>query len=159
MGLRQVLAVGAFALEQVRHGVQPQPIHAHVEPEIHGREHGFAHFGIVPVQVRLVRVEAMPVIGLGDRVPGPVGGFEIFKDDARVVVLLGRVTPDIEVAPAAARRGAPRALKPDVLVGGVVQHQLGDDPNAAPVRLAQKALEILAACRTKDGHRCSRQMS
>ncbi len=30
-----------------------------------------------------------------------------------------------------------------MLVGSVVQHQLGDDAQAAPVRLAQKTLEIL----------------
>ena len=82
--LRQVLAVRAFALEQVRHGVQPQAVDAQIEPEVHGREHGLADLGIVPVQVRLVRVEAMPVVGLGDRVPGPVRALEILEDDARV---------------------------------------------------------------------------
>ncbi len=140
--LRQVLAIRAFAFEQIRHGVQPQAIDAQVEPEVHGGEHGFADLGIVPVQVRLMGVEAMPVVRLGDGIPRPVRGFEILEDDARVAILLRRVAPDVEVAPAASGSGPSRALKPDVLVRGVIQHQLGDDAQPAPVGLAQEALKI-----------------
>ena len=35
VGLRQVLAVGAFAFVEVRDGVQSQPVHAGREPEVH----------------------------------------------------------------------------------------------------------------------------
>ena len=34
VGLRQVLAVRPFGLVEVRHGVEPQPVDAHVEPEV-----------------------------------------------------------------------------------------------------------------------------
>ena len=86
-----------------------------------------------------MRVEAVPVIGLGHRVPGPIGGLEVLEDDARLLVLVRRVAPDVKVA----RRGCPvsapaRRLKPGMLVRGVIEHQLGDHPQAAPVRLAQE---------------------
>ena len=37
MRLRQVLAVGALALEEVGHGVEPQAVDAQVEPEVERR--------------------------------------------------------------------------------------------------------------------------
>ena len=37
--LRQVLAVRALALDEVRHGVQPHAVDAHVEPEAHHLAH------------------------------------------------------------------------------------------------------------------------
>ncbi len=89
-----------------------------------------------------MRIKAMPVIGLGHRIPGPVGGFEVFEDDARFLVLFLGIAPDVEIAFLAARRGAPRALKPRMLIGGVIEHQLGDHAQAAPVRFAQENFEI-----------------
>ncbi len=145
VGLGQVLAVGALALIQVGHGVQAQAVHSHVEPEIHRLQHGRAHVRAVEIEVRLVRVEAVPIIRFGHRVPGPVGGFEILEDDARFVVALRGFAPHVEIAPSRVRRRAPRALKPGVLVGGVVQHQLGDDAQAAAVRLMQESFEIAEA--------------
>ena len=53
-----------------------------------------------------------------------------------------RVAPDVKIAPLAAGLGAAGFLKPLVLVGGVVDHQLGDDAQAALVGLAQKLLEV-----------------
>ena len=53
--LRQILAVGAFALDQVRNGVEPEAIDAHVQPEIAShRRISLEHCGIVEVQIRLV---------------------------------------------------------------------------------------------------------
>ena len=62
--LGQILVVGAVALDQVRHRVEPQPVDADVEPEPHHAEHRFEHPRIIEVQIRLMRVEAMPEIGL-----------------------------------------------------------------------------------------------
>ena len=68
--LRQVLAVGAFALVEIRHGVEPHAIDAHAEPEIDDRETWpRQHRRVVEVQIGLMGIEAVPVIGLGDRVP------------------------------------------------------------------------------------------
>jgi hypothetical protein len=50
--LGEVLAVGAFTLEQVGDGVEAQPVHAHLpQPEVHRLEHRLAHLRAVPVQV------------------------------------------------------------------------------------------------------------
>ena len=99
-------------------------------------------FGIVEVQVRLVRIEAVPVVGLGDRVPGPVRLLRIGEDDAGVLVFLVGVAPHIEVACRRARLGTTGALEPAMLVGGVVDHQLGDDADAAIVAGAHQAAEV-----------------
>ena len=60
--LRQVFAVRALALDQVRHGIEPQAIDAHVEPELHDLEHRVHDRRVVVVQIGLVREEAMPVV-------------------------------------------------------------------------------------------------
>jgi hypothetical protein len=39
MSLGQVLVVGAFPLDEIRHRVEPQPVHPGVEPKMHDLEH------------------------------------------------------------------------------------------------------------------------
>ena len=75
---------------QVRNGVHAQRVHAHVEPEAHRLQHFFDHQRVIEVQVGLMRKEAMPVVGLGRLVPGPVGFLRVGEDDARVFVESGR---------------------------------------------------------------------
>ena len=107
------------------------------------REHSLQHLRIVEIQIGLVRIEPVPVIGAGFRVPGPVGLLGIEKDDARAGVFLIVVGPDVEIAVQTSQvwRCA-GALKPWMLVRGVVDHQLGDHPQAALVRLVDKAAHI-----------------
>ena len=143
MRLGQVLAAGPLALEEVRDGVEAQPVDAHPEPEVERLQHGAPHGRVVEVEVGLVGVEAVPVVGLGHRIPGPVRRLEVLEDDARVAVALGRVAPDVEVARGAAGRGAAGALEPGMLVRRVVDHQLGDDPQAAAMCLAQEDAEVI----------------
>ena len=50
--------------------------------------------------------------------------------------------PDVEVARRRARLGPARALEPRMLVRGVVDDELGDDPEAARVRLRDEALDV-----------------
>ena len=140
--LGQVLVVGALALDQVRHGIEPQPVDAEVEPEAHHAEHRLEHPRIVEVEIGLMRVEAVPVIGVRDRIPGPVRLLGVEEDDARAGVFLVGVGPDIEVARRRAGLGAPRALEPGMLVGGVVDDQLGDDAEAARMRGGDEALDV-----------------
>ena len=139
---RQVLVVGALALHQVGHGVEPQPVDPEIEPEAQDRQHLLQHARIVEIEIGLVRIEAVPVIGAGDRVPGPVGPLGIDEDDARAGVFLVVVRPDIEVALRRAGLRPPRALEPRMLVGGVVDHQLGDHPHAARMRRGDEALGV-----------------
>ena len=84
MRLGQVLAARAVALEQVRHGVEPEPVEAEVEPEPHHVEHRVGHLGVLVVEVRLVVVEAVPVVLLARVVAGPVGRLDVGEDDPDV---------------------------------------------------------------------------
>src|SRR5205823_7608423 len=120
MRLAQIFAVCPFPLEEIGHRIEPQSVHTHAEPEIDHTEHRAPNRGRVVVEIRLVGVEAMPVIGLGERVPGPVGWLEVLEDNPRAAISLRRVAPDIEVAPLASRLCSPRALEPRMLVGGMV---------------------------------------
>ena len=139
MRFRQVLVVGAFALDQIGHGVQPQPVDADLQPVAQDGQHLLQHARIVEIQIRLVRIEPVPVIGAGDLVPGPVGSLRIDEDDARAGVFAVVVRPDIEVAIHRTGLRPPRALEPRMLVGGVVDHQLGDHPHAARMRRGDEA--------------------
>ncbi len=102
--LGQVLAVGALALEEVGDRVEAQAVDAEREPEVEHAHHLATHFGIVEVQVGLMGVEAVPVVRLGDRIPGPVRALEVLEDDARVRVALERLAPHVAVAMAGTRR-------------------------------------------------------
>src|SRR5262249_3924923 len=141
--LRQVLAAGAVTLVQVGDGVQPHAIDAAVEPEVEGMEDSLVYGGVVVIQVRLMRGEAGAVERGGRRVPGPVRPGDMLEDDAGFLEAVARRAPDVEVALGAARRRTAGALKPRMLVGGVVDDQLGDDAQAAAVGLVEQTLEVV----------------
>ena len=52
------------------------------------------------------------------------------------------VGPDIKIAPRRTGLGVARPLEPGMLVGGVIDDQLGDDTNAARMRLADELPEV-----------------
>ena len=78
------------------------------------------HARIVEIQIGLVRVEAMPIIGLRHRVPRPVRFFGIDEDDAGFREFLVGIAPDIKIAQLRAGFRPARALKPGMLIGGVI---------------------------------------
>ena len=143
MGLVEVGAGRAFALDQVGHGIEAHAVDAAIEPEMHDLRDRLEHRRVVEVQVRLVMEEAMPVVGAGGVVPRPVRLLRIGEDDRDALVLLVGVAPDVEVAHRRSRRRLPRRLEPRMLVGGVVDDQLGDDAQPAGVRLLDEAVEVL----------------
>ena len=102
-------------------------------PKVNNPQHFRLHLRVVEIEVWLVGVEAVPEVCLGQRVPGPVGGFEVLKDDPRFSVLLRRVAPDVEVPMYGARFGPAGTLEPGMLVRGMIEHQFGDHPDAAAV--------------------------
>ena len=120
-------------------------------------EHRLQHVRVVEVQVGLVAEEAVPVVGLRDRVPGPVGGLGVGEDDARARVLLVGVAPHVVVALGRAGRRAARGLEPRVLVGGVVDDELGDHlaGRAGAPRAATRGSR--RACRSADARCGSRR--
>ena len=99
MGLGKIFVIGAFALDQIGHGVEPQSVNAQVQPEAHHAQNRFEHLRIVEIQVGLVRIKPVPVIGAGDRIPRPVRSLRIEKNDPRAGIFLIGVGPDIEIAP------------------------------------------------------------
>ena len=87
--------------------------------------------------------EAVPEVLLRDLVPGPVRLLGVGEDDARAAVELVVVAPDVEVALRRALGRLARGLEPGVLVGGVVDDELGDDAQAAAVRLDDEGAEVV----------------
>ena len=73
MGLREVLPIGPLSLMQVGNGVESQAVDTEVQPEIEYFDNRLAYQWVVPVQIRLMREETVPVVGLGLGVPGPIG--------------------------------------------------------------------------------------
>ena len=139
--LLEVLAVGALALVQVRHGVQPEAVDAEVEPEPQHLQHRVLDQRVLVVQVGLVVEEPVPVVLAAHRVERPVRLLGVDEDDPRVLVLVIGVRPHVEVAERAIRI-RPRCLEPRVLVAGVVHHQVGDDADAARVRRLDELDEV-----------------
>ena len=140
--LREVLAVRSLSLEQVGDGVQPQPVDAEAEPEVHDVEHRRSYPRLVEVEVRLMGVEAMPVVLPGDGIPRPVRRLEVAEDDAGVGIAVRRVRPHVEVALPRAGFGGAGALEPRMLLRGVVHDHLGDHAQIPPVCLAQQGPEV-----------------
>src|SRR6202020_2552201 len=75
-------------------------------------------------------------------IPCPVRTFAVDEDDARSGVFLIAVRPDVEITPRRSWFCPSRALEPRMLVRRMVNHQLGDDANAAGVGGADETAEI-----------------
>ena len=142
MRFGQIFAAGAFALVQVRNGVQTESVDAHIGPEIERAHDGSADERAIEVQIGLMREEPMPVVSFRNRIEAPIRRFEILEDDPRAGVFVGRVAPDVEVAPAGTGFRSARLLKPLMLVGGVVDDKFRDDPQIPAVSFFQEILEI-----------------
>ena len=140
--LRQVLAVGALALVEVRHGVQPEPVDPEVQPEPQHVDHRVLHGEVVEVEVRLMGEEPVPVELPADRVVGPVRLLGVHEDDPGLGIAGVVVRPDIKITVGAVRM-APGLLEPRVGVTGVVHHQVGDHPDPPLVRFVQQHDEVL----------------
>src|SRR5262249_22854752 len=118
-----------------------------------------------------MRIKSVPVIGLRDGIPRPVGSLEVFKDDPRVLVFFRSITPHVEIGEVVAgiidpgpprtrnrrvpagitapgysgiprRDCSPRRLKPWALIGSVIDYQLRDHAQPALMRCFEKGLEI-----------------
>ncbi len=84
----------------------------------------------------------MPIVGLDHGIPRPVGRFEVLENDSCLLVLLRRVTPDIVVTLTTARLSPPSPLEPGMLIGRMIDDQLGDHPKTTPMGFPEKPLEI-----------------
>ena len=105
MSFGQVFVVRPIALDEVGHGIESKAVDAHLEPEPHDRQNFLENTRIVEIQVRLMRIKAVPIISVRDRVPSPVRSLGVEKDDARAGIFLASVRPNIKVRAAASRAG------------------------------------------------------
>ena len=121
-------------LEEVRDGVQPEPVDAEVQPEAQGVEDRLLHPRVLEVEVGLVAEEPVPEVLLAHRVERPVRALGVDEDDPRVGVAGVVVGPHVEVAVGAVGIAA-AGLEPRVLVGGVVHDEVDDHAHAAAVGL------------------------
>ena len=106
-----------------------------------------AHFGVLPVQVRLLAGEQVQVVLAGGLVPGPHRAGEqrlpVRRLGARCARRRSRpgVAPPVPV-PFRVVAAGPGLGEPRVLVGGVVHHQVHDQPHAAGVEGRDQLIEI-----------------
>ena len=143
----------ALALDQAVGHVDAEPVHTPVQPEAQHLVEHLPDLGVLPVQVRLGDVEDVQVplaggpVGLGH--PGPGRPAE---DGAPVVGWLGAVGTLALPEHVAVALGRPRSrrqcrLEPGVGVGGVVGHQVDEDPQAQVVSRGDEGVGVLRACR------------
>jgi hypothetical protein len=129
--------------------VDAEAVDAPVEPERDDGEELLAHLLVVPVEVRLGRVEDVEVplaggaVGLGDPAPAaaaeerrPVVGREL-------AVLTAAVAEEVAGPLGAARRGRQRRLEPRVLARGVVGHEVDQDPEPELVRCRDEGVGVV----------------
>jgi len=86
-------------------------------------------------------IEPVPVIGFSYLIPGPVRRLKVLKDNTYPFIFIGVIAPDVEIPRLASGSGTARLLEPGVLVGGMVDYQLGDDAQATAMGFIEKALK------------------
>jgi hypothetical protein len=120
-------------------GIEAEAVHAEVEPEADRVPHGLLHFGIMPVQVRLLLHEVVIVILIPFRDIGP--GFAV---EAGLPVVGRGVRPDVPIGFGIIAAGF-GFDEPGMFVRCMIQHQVQNDAHVPFVRLEQEVIEILHA--------------
>ena len=122
--------------------VEPEPVHAALQPETRRGKKRFLHLRIVEVEVRLFLQEIVHVVLLAPSIPLPGRAAE----DRQPVVGRGAVgagvSPNVPVGARIVARG-PALHEPRVLVGGMGQHEVDHHLEPEPVRLGHHGVEIL----------------
>ena len=141
--LRQVAAIGAKLLPDVRHGVDAE----HLDTEVgqaHAAHHGYEHLRVAVVEVPLERVELghHPLVHL--LIPGEVAGRGVREDLRHIpVVPVGdgavRVAEVIVLILGIAGFGC---LGPAVGGGGVVHHEVDAQTDAGAAQLLGQRGEV-----------------
>ncbi len=90
-----------------------------------------------------MRKEAVPIVRLSYGIPGPIRFFRIAEDDSGTLVFLVGLTPDIIVPLLRASRGLTSRLKPRMLIGCMIYHQLDHYLEIALMSRRKERLKIL----------------
>src|SRR5688572_17079648 len=86
--------------------------------------------------------EAMPVVLFGYWIPRPVRGFEILKNNTDLCILMRIIRPHIVISFRRIFGCQPRALKPGMLIGSMIDDQFGDHFQPATVCFLKQTLEF-----------------
>ena len=126
--------------------VEPEPVDAACEPAADHRELGRLDARRPPVQLRLLGEERVVVELRSPRLPLPARAAEerdpVVRWQRRTgVSIAGGIAPQVPVGVRAGAAGA-RRDEPGVGVAGVVHDQVEHDPDPAPVRLRDEAVEV-----------------
>ena len=147
VGRRRVIRQ-ALGLDHAVGHVDTEAVDAAVEPEAQDRAELLLHLLVVPVEVRLRRVEDVQIplagraVGLRHALPHAAAEHRLPVVRRQLAVLAAAVAEDVARALRAARRRLERLLEPGVLVGGVVGHEVDDHPDAAGVGGCQHLVEV-----------------
>jgi hypothetical protein len=121
--------------------IHPKPVDAPVKPESQHFAHGLLHFWIAPIEVRLLLQVRVVVVLAGRFVECPSRTAKLALPVVRRGTVRLRVSPDIPVPLSIEPRGA-ALLKPGMLTGGVVRHEIKNDLEAACVRGLKERVEV-----------------
>ena len=121
--------------------IQPEAFHALIHPKTDEAVKSLTDLGIFPVQIRLLRhkLVEVPLSQLRHKGPGRSA-----KDGHHIIGRGNTVTvPPDEIIVVGIILPLQRLLKPNVLIGAMVQHQIHDDGNISFPSLADQLLHIL----------------
>src|SRR5690606_25858175 len=128
-GMRVGLVCGAGRFDEEGHSVDAETVHPERHPETDDSGDLLANLSIGEVEVWLMAIETVQVILAGFLVELPRAVL-IPREDGVTRVRRPGVTPDVIVAIPRLPR-APRGAEPRVLVRGVIDDEVCDDPDAA----------------------------
>lgn len=130
--------------EELGHRVDAEAVQTELQPEAHDLGDLVPDPRVADVEIGLVPVEAVQVPVPGDLVLRPDGVLLVVEDDHVRGVRRLRGAPDVVVAERVVDAGAGLA-EPRMLVGGVVDDEVGDHPDAAVVGGADEVDEVARA--------------
>ncbi|OGP14900.1 MAG: hypothetical protein A2053_06325 [Deltaproteobacteria bacterium GWA2_50_8] len=127
--------------EKVTEHIQPKAIHAAVQPKANHVQAGLAYLGVAPVQVWLLWVKHVVIILATFCIPFPAWcAKNRFPVIGQAAIGFG-IPPDVPIGIWIVFALA-RLLKPQMLIGGVVEHQVKDHPDTALMRLCNQTVKI-----------------
>src|SRR5687768_9730535 len=142
MRLGKILAVRSFALKKVRYRVKPEAVDAELAPKVKDPEDFLPDERIIIVQVWLMVEESVPVILLRLGIPCPVRVLEILENDPDVFILIRVIAPNVKIPLRRTLGCFSRALKPWMLIGGVVDDKFCNDLEIPCMGFLQQLLEL-----------------
>src|SRR5208282_1899814 len=142
MCLGQIFTRSPLALHEIGNCVKSETIYAQIQPEFHYFPQRLKNRRIVEIQIGLMAEKSVPVVGLRNGIPGPVGRLCVDKNDPHALITSVRLTPYVPI-PFGVFAGASCFFKPRVLVRSMIQDHFDDDTYPPIMSRRQECLEIL----------------